>query len=189
MTPFSELPQLAQQDDALRQELLDRGELFSGYHPEMEALHIANGTKLEALIDAFGWPREKEYSDAAWLIAQHAISLPELQKKILLLLKNDPSLCSPKQAAMLEDRILVLSGKNQLYGTQMDWDEDGILNPYPVEDPDDVDERRHKAGLDKLQDAINQLRKQAETENENPPEYFRERKKSEEEWRKRVGWI
>ena len=104
-SPFAELEALAQQDAALRSELLARGELFGGYHPEMEALHTANGRRLEALIDKFGWPDAVRDGEAAqrnaWLIVQHAISLPELQRKVLALLKSNPSYCTPLELAML----------------------------------------------------------------------------------------
>lgn len=36
--------------------------------------------------------------------------------------------------AMLEGRIRCNEGKRQRYGTQFDWDKDGLLSPHPIDD-------------------------------------------------------
>ena len=41
-------------------------------------------------------------------------------------------------AATLEDRILILEGKPQPYGSQFDCDDDGGLSPLPIADREDV---------------------------------------------------
>jgi hypothetical protein len=123
------------------------------------------------------------------MIAIHAISQPSLQKKNLALFKDDPKLYPSAQAAMLEDRILVFSGKKQIYGTQMDWDENGLMNPFPIEDPETIDERRDVVGLEPLKDNIKRLRTRASAEREHPPEDFVKRKREREDWMRRTGWI
>ena len=158
----------------------------------MEKLHISNGKKLEEIIDTYGWPGEAEgveITNAAWLIAMHAISLPSLQRKVLALLKNNPEKNLSSEVAMLEDRILVFSGKKQLYGTQMDWDELGKISPYPIANPEHVDERRKMVGLEPLSNAIENLRQRATRENEQPPNNLAERTNKREEWMLKVGWI
>jgi hypothetical protein len=189
MNPFTELLQLVQEDDTLRQELLNRGELFSGYHQEMEALQIENGKKLEELIDLVGYPQEKKFADAAWIIIMHAISLPSLQKKILALFKDNPKLYPSAQAAMLEDRVLVFSGKKQKFGTQFDWDENGLLNPYPIENPKSVNERRKQVRLEPIELKIQKLRERAMAEGEKPPLDLAKHSELRENWMLRVGWI
>ncbi len=190
---FAELEALVQRDEAVRAELVERGELFGGYHPEMEALHTANGRTLEVLIDQFGWPDEAQDGVAAcanaWLIVQHAISLPSLQRKVLALLKMNPAGCTPPQLAMLEDRTLVFSGKMQRYGTQFDWDSNGELNPFPIEDAGHVDIRRTGVGLPPLKETSARLRERAEKERDKPPPDFLEYVRGREEWMIRAGWI
>ncbi|HYD19193.1 MAG TPA: DUF6624 domain-containing protein, partial [Patescibacteria group bacterium] len=119
------LKAMADADLRKREELVAAGVLFDGYHPEMEAVHIRNAKELELIIDAVGWPHEgiagAEGAEAAWLIAQHAISLPAFQRRVLALLKANASDVPPAQIAMLEDRIRRFEGRPQLYGTQFDW--------------------------------------------------------------------
>lgn len=50
--------------------------------------------------------------------------------------------------AKLEDRVAIHQGKKQLYGTQIGMDErTGKYYLLPLEDPDNVDNRREKMGL------------------------------------------
>ncbi len=56
-----------------------------------------------------------------------------------------------KELAYLEDQLLILQGKKQIYGTHFYEDETGEWFVYPVEDPDKVDERRKEYGLSSIQ--------------------------------------
>lgn len=190
---YSELPLLVQQDAELRTALIESGELFGGYHPEMEALHNSNAHKLELLLDVYGWPSLREASavilESAWYIVMHAISLPGFQRKVLDLFAANPDLCLPKQRAMLADRVLVFSGKRQTYGTQVDWDADGVLSPYPIRDFETVDLRRHSVHLPPIQASLNALRQRAISEGDAPPPNWIEYTRKRIDWMQRVGWI
>ena len=187
------LKDMAAADLRKRDELVAAGVLFDGYHPDMEELHIENAKELEAIIDDIGgWPHEgiagAEGAEAAWLIAQHAISLPDFQRRVLGLLKENASQVPPVQVAMLEDRIRRFEGKPQLYGTQFDWDENGQLSPGAIEDEANVDLRRAKVGLNPLKDRIAEMRRRAETEGDKPPADIAKRRKDMENWAKKAGW-
>ena len=54
---------------------------------------------------------------------------------------------SPAHLAYLEDRVRVHAGQPQLYGTQFTVTS-GTFGPYPIEDPQRLDERRAAAGLE-----------------------------------------
>jgi hypothetical protein len=93
------------------------------------------------------------------------------------------------QAAMLEDRIRMLEGRPQIYGTQFDWDENGEMSPYPaIEDREHVDERRRAAGLGPLAVEVERRRAAVAQTNEKPPEDLAERERRMEEWARSVGW-
>jgi len=50
---------------------------------------------------------------------------------------------SASNNAMLRDRVLVSDGKKQVYGTQVRYNvELKKSQPFPIEDPDNVDTRR-----------------------------------------------
>lgn len=186
------LKDMAASDLRKRDELAAAGTLFDGYHPDMESLHIRNAKELDAIIDAVGWPHRgiagADGADAAWLIAQHAISLPDFQRKVLRLLKENAGDVPSAQIAMLEDRIRRFEGKPQLYGTQFDWDENGQLSPGAIEDEANVDARRASVGLNSLQERTDEMRSRAAAEGDKPPADMAKRRRDMESWAKKAGW-
>jgi hypothetical protein len=83
------------------------GSLFEGYSPEMERVHLENATRLEAIIVRHGWPGLSavgaDGAEAAWLVAQHAISRPAFQRRCLELLRAavDSREASPSHLARI----------------------------------------------------------------------------------------
>lgn len=110
------LVQLKNKDLALRDALIQAKQLSEGYHPAMQALHQENAAILDSIIDQIGYPSlekvGKEASEAAWLIIQHAIGLPEFMKKCRQLLEDavQKKEATPQSLAYLTDRIAVLEG-------------------------------------------------------------------------------
>lgn len=57
--------------------------------------------------------------------------------------------------ALLEDRIALKQGKEQLYGSQVSWNlASGEYYVLPLADPDNVDKRRAMVGLQPLADYL-----------------------------------
>ena len=187
--------QLANADLALRDQLIQSGQLSEGYHPQMAELHNKNAKILEGIIDTIGYPSidkvGQEASQAAWLVIQHAIGQPQFMKKCAALLKVavEENKAGPKDLAYLTDRIAVFEGKPQLYGTQFDWDENGAMRPNPYDDLTKVNQRRKALGLNTLEAQTELIRARVKKENERPPEDFEERKRKYDEWKKVVGWV
>lgn len=185
---------MAEEDLRVRAELAADGSLFEGYHPRMRAVHDAHAARLGEILGRLGWPTEpqvgKDAAEAAWLIVQHAIAQPALQREALEALRRAaargevPAL----QPAMLEDRIRTLEGRPQRYGTQFDWDESGELSPLPIEDLESLAERRRAVGLGPLDEATRARREAAAAEGERPPSDWRDRRRRMEEWLREVGW-
>lgn len=161
----------------------------------MEALHISNAEKLNEIIESIGFPTVekvgKEANEAAWLIIQHAISQPEFMKKCLVLMQMEvkQTLHELRQKAYLSDRIAVFEGKPQQYGTQFDWDEDGLLSPSPFDDLEKVNERRWYIGLNSLEEQTAVVRNQARIDNQTPPSDLKARRREIDFWKEKVGWI
>lgn len=44
----------------------------------------------------------------------------------------------------------MFEGRPQLYGTHLEPDDDGVLHPYAIEEPEGVEERRRMVGLEPL---------------------------------------
>ena len=94
----------------------------------------------------------------------------------------------PLHVALLEDRILMLEGKPQQYGTQLEWDDNGVLSPLPIADPADVDVRRGAVGLDPLAEDLERIRAEAQSDGASAPADRAARKAAAEEWARSVGW-
>ena len=59
----------------------------------------------------------------------------------------------PGSLALLEDRILMRTGKKQKYGSQVTCP-NGVCDVYPIEDPDNVNKRRASVGLEPIEDYL-----------------------------------
>lgn len=109
---LKQLELLKQRDTATREKLLQEGRLYGTYEPEMQKVHVENAEALNELISSHGWPGISkvglEGCRVAWLIAQHAICTPGLQRKFHSLLKETAEAgdAPMRQVAWLTDRIL-----------------------------------------------------------------------------------
>ncbi len=184
----------ARRDMETRTRLAATGELFKGYHPEMEAVHDENAALLMRVFDAVGWPGRRDYGDdgagAAFLILQHAIGHPELQRRGLALILDaiPEGQANPLDAAYLSDRIAIFEGTLQTFGTQFDWDANGQLSPAPTRDPETLDDRRASVGLPPMAETIAQIRARAAAEGEFAPKDLAERRAAYEAWARKAGW-
>jgi hypothetical protein len=183
-----ELVAMAALDLELRENLIQRGVLYDSYHPEMEALHVRNASRLKEILAEHGWPVPALVGDdgdeAAWLIVQHAIGDPPFQRQCLRLLQGaaESGDVALWQTAMLEDRIRMFEGKPQIYGTQLETDSDGTVRPYLLQDPEHVEERRSKVGLEPLS---KRLAREKPSPRPADPERF---EREYQAWLRRVGW-
>ena len=146
------------EDQSVRQELVDSGELGGPYVPRMEDVHRKNAARLRALIELYGWPAEdvagQDGAEAAWLIAQHAVGEPDFQRRVLALLCKcvADNRVPAWYAAYLEDRIALHEGRPQRYGTQWVQDPtDGRFRPWSLADADHVNDLRSEVGLRPMQ--------------------------------------
>lgn len=183
----------ARADLETRARLAADGSLFDGYHPEMEAVHLENAALLDRAFDALGWPGRsvvgEEAARSAFLVLQHAIGRPDVQRRgLALLLDAIPAGdANAIDAAYLSDRIAVFEGRPQLFGTQFDWFA-GALSPSPVAEPELLDERRASVGLPPIAETIAAMRANAAAEGERPPADLAARQAAFEAWVRRTGW-
>lgn len=185
----------AERDFATRARLARSGELFDGYHPEMEVVHSENAALLErAIEDLGGWPTRSKFGDdiagAAFLIVQHAISRPDFQRRALALLLDaaEAGEINVLDTAYLADRIAVFEGCSQTFGTQFDWDDQGLLSPAPIASPATIDDLRASVGLGPISEAIAEMRARAAADDETAPSNLATRRAQFEAWAKSVGW-
>ncbi|HUC90080.1 MAG TPA: DUF6624 domain-containing protein [Patescibacteria group bacterium] len=141
----TELLEMSQADREMRTKAIKDMSLWD------DSIDHRNTTRLKEIVAKTGWPTipkvGAEASRAAWLLVQHAYADPEFMKECLALMKQaDKGEVNPADVAFLEDRLLTMDEKPQIYGTQFRTI-DGITEPLPMEYPEHVDERRASVGL------------------------------------------
>lgn len=138
---------------------------------EILALEIKKGSEIDKkhrnrlaeIIDEYGWPGSTlvghDGANAAWLIAQHADADVAFQKRCLQLMEAAPkSEVELSNVAYLTDRVLVNEQQPQRYGTQMGEN----FKPQPIEDSENVDQRRAQVGLPPLAQYLQTAKEQYE---------------------------
>lgn len=187
------LEELKQRDLQKRSQLISENRLYDTYNREMQDVHLENAIALDLIVSEYGWTGISlvgiEGCRAAWLVAQHSICTPDLQRKFLKLIREaaDKGEVPMKQVAMLTDRIRFNEGRPQIYGTVLDWNENAVLG-CELEDIDRVDDLRREVGLPPLQESIDKNLKAVAAEGGRPPEDFVAYRQKFLKWAKNVGW-
>ncbi len=123
-----------------------------------------NTARLKEIVAQIGWPTKskvgEEASAAAWLLVQHADKDIDFQRHCLQQMKSEPeNEVSRIDVVYLEDRVRVHEGRMQLYGTQWKEDSEQGFIPYPVENPENLNERRANVGLGSFEKYAEEMRK------------------------------
>lgn len=153
------LLKMVKEDQNLRKQVLENKDKEEELWSCIKELDYTNALSMHEILERYGWPGfnfvGKEGSHAAWLIIQHTDHNIALQEKGLDLLKEavKNNNASPIDLAYLTDRILVNQGKLQCYGTQLQQS-NGKLVPKPIENEEQVDQRRKTIGMKPLQEYI-----------------------------------
>ena len=119
-----------------------------------------NLIKIKSLLDKYGWLGTdvigEQGNSTMFLVIQH--SDIATQDKYLPMMREAVKNGKAKGSslALLEDRVALRKRKKQIYGSQIGRDNDTKLYYVsPLEDPDNVDKRRAKVGLEPLADYVN----------------------------------
>jgi hypothetical protein len=136
-----------------------QSEELKSFSTLMKDKYSLNQIIVNKILDERGWLGEEiigHYGNMAlFLVIQH--SNLETQEKYLSMIREavKKGSADPANLALLEDRVALRQGKKQIYGTQLAYDETtGESYVQPLEDPDNVDNRRAAIGLEKLQDYL-----------------------------------
>jgi hypothetical protein len=165
-----ELQAMALEEQEARAELVRRGVLDQG--DPLRALHLRHANRLRDVLDAGGWPGLSgvgaEGAEAAWLVAQHsaAVDLTLAERCVGLLGAAVEAGDAPaRHLAILTDSVRWQQGLPQVYGSMHVVDPHSqTVVPWPIEDPDGVDERRAAVGLPELAAHTRSLQERHRTE-------------------------
>jgi hypothetical protein len=127
-----------------------------------DSVFAVNEQRLSVVFEKYGFPGydlvgEKGSNDF-WLMVQHCDKNVPFQEGVLKAMKAELSKrnADPKNFAYLTDRILLNTGRKQIYGTQLTYNTDSCQAiPKPLEDSLNVDKRRAVIGLEPIASYLN----------------------------------
>lgn len=119
---------------------------------------------LKDIFGKYGFPNYdivgQEGSNNFWLLVQHQDRHPTFQDSVLVKMKIevDANKASSGNYAYLVDRVKVNTGQQQVYGTQMELNnEQTSYVPKSVIDPEKLNERRASVGLGTIESYIEMM--------------------------------
>ena len=159
----SELNDIYQQDQKHRLELKylkdkygEESDQVTEQWKILEKADSLNLSRAEAIIENQGWPGPKivgqQGRSTLFLVIQHADL--QTQQKYLPMIRKAVSegKAMASDLAYLEDRIAVAQGQKQIYGTQVQQDQEtGDYYVPAILDPEQVNTRRKNIGLRSLE--------------------------------------
>lgn len=115
---------------------------------------------IDSIYAQHGWLAYSEVgykgAMAQFLVIQHSDLLTQKKWLVRVTKAVNECLLQPENLALLTDRILVQSGKKQLYGSQLRVDpKRKKYVPFDIESPSLVDSRRAKLGMVSLDQYVN----------------------------------
>lgn len=131
---------------------------WSRFGPRWQEIDSANTSGLKALLKGRDWIKISEFGvqadNDAWLLVQHADLDVPFQKQVLTVLEKLYPLGETNSSnyAFLHDRVATAENRPQRYGTQGKCAGPGRWEPFAMEDPGTVDERRKAMGLSTLEE-------------------------------------
>ena len=120
--------------------------------------------RVESLFNKFGFLGINELGKSGtydfWLIVQHSDEFPEFQRKVLKSMKKElkKENANPQNYAYLQDRVNANSGKKQVFGTQVEYTENGQAKAKNgLVDSLNIDKLRKKYNLEPLKKYLNEM--------------------------------
>ena len=184
-----EVLHMMREDEAVREALASTGELFHGYHPAMEKVHLKHAQRMKDLVEEHGFPTQDKVGEEACIAALrlvlHAISWPEFMRaqEVILVDLAKANQVPKDYVAMLVDRIRFYEGRKQIYGTNADWDENGILRVTDVENETELNQRRASMNLKPIETLVI-----TPLDGDYHPTEPRKRQEEFLAWTHKVGW-
>ena len=128
-------------------------------HLEKVAKNQKRNLKIvKKIIANYGWPTKEQVGckalSAIWLVIEHSNKETMLKYYDCIkeaAIKGD---ISRSEFATFQDRLLVLQGQKQLYGTQYIFDKKNKYVLEPIANPKDVNKRRKEVGLPPLEEDL-----------------------------------
>jgi len=129
-----------------------------------DSIFHLNYYRIKRIFNSHGYLGCKEIGQSAetyyWAIIQHCDFDAIFQSDVLISMKNqvEKSNANSRHYGLLYDRVMINSGKKQLYGTQVQYNtETGQACSKPLEDNLNVNLFRRALGFESLEKYINRM--------------------------------
>ena len=123
-----------------------------------DSIYRSNQLRAEQILNKYGYPGYdvlgKSGAYLFFALVQHSDHDPEFQKRALNMMRQEVEYqnANPQDFAFLSDRVALNTGGKQIYGTQVTYNLiSGKASPRPTIDPDQINERRAKVGLEPIE--------------------------------------
>ena len=127
-----------------------------------DSVFTTHEKRLKQIFDQYGFVgfdlAGKEGSQNFWLMVQHCDHNPDFQKRVLekMKIEVDKGNAKPSNYGLLVDRVMLNTGKQQVYGTQVDYNmQTGQAFPRNLKDSSKVNKRRKSIGLKPIEEYLN----------------------------------
>ena len=111
--------------------------------------------KVKGILGQYGWLGINEIGEKAnlaiFLVIQHSDSLTQVTYLPVMRQAVKDGKARASDLALLEDRVLCMQGKPQLYGSQVRVLKTGKYVLFPIQDEPNVNRRRAEVGLEPLE--------------------------------------
>ena len=162
----AKLLEIYEDDQSIRQQYISAQKKFGHQSRQLDSLgriilykDSINLIKITEILNKYGWVGSDKVGEQAnqtlFAVIQH--SDLKTQQKYLPMMREAVKIgnANGSALALLEDRVALREGKRQIYGSQIDYDnETNKSYILPLEDPDNVDKRRAEVGLGLLADYV-----------------------------------
>ena len=151
-----ELHRIYQRDQQIRTSIMAMGMDSPTAAPLFQQMHVTDSVNqgyVRQLLTTTGWPARSQVGDTAartvYLVVQHAGRATIAQHLPALRRLVRQGEAQATDAATMEDRLRMFSGKKQRYGTQAaNWvRKDGTQVVWPVQHPARVNRDRQRVGF------------------------------------------
>ena len=159
----STLREIRDTDQETRLIISEKSKTLKPDDPELKALwakqneiDAENQKTISEILENYGWPNKDEFgsfgpAEVIFLVIQHADLNHQKQYFEMVEQAVRAGDLKADSFALLQDRILVREGKEQIYGSQLQRDQvTGAISFYPIDDEENVDKRRLEIGLEPI---------------------------------------
>ncbi len=153
-----ELLAILETDQTDRQQIQAIQQKFGPDSKEVQALwqkinqtDRQNLEKIELIIRQRGWVGPdlvgEQASSVLFYVIQHADLATQERYFPIMRAAVQEKKAQASSLALLEDRIAIGNGRRQIYGSQVEANKSGTFSVFPIQNPEQVDQRRAAVGL------------------------------------------